>query len=308
MIASAAGEAATSAAAVLVFQEQHAGEGRVAGARGHARCAPAVPGRGRDGRHPITSGLPAIWMHHNDELYATLRGPGKNMTILRPRIPTRRRARADLDRGSPTAEADLSHRRGPRCRRDELDRFLTTLQRGTDGRRRERSRRDSGCVSERARCRSSIEPTCCGWIGSRRNEWARTGRRHGVLGIDIGTTGSRALVSTRRPDRVRSAEHEAFPVAPDRWAEQDPRLCGRVRPRSVARSTLPGRASPRSRRSACPARCRAPCLMDAAGAVLRPAIIWCDQRTKPSVRWIESTIGASRLPRADVQPGADQLH
>ena len=36
----------------------------------------------RDGRHAITSGLPATWMHHNDELYATLRGPGKNMTIL----------------------------------------------------------------------------------------------------------------------------------------------------------------------------------------------------------------------------------
>src|SRR6266850_3654937 len=36
----------------------------------------------RDGRHPITSGLPAIWMHHNDELYATLRGPGQNMTVL----------------------------------------------------------------------------------------------------------------------------------------------------------------------------------------------------------------------------------
>ena len=36
----------------------------------------------RDGRHPITSGLPAAWMHHNDELYATLRGPGKNMAIL----------------------------------------------------------------------------------------------------------------------------------------------------------------------------------------------------------------------------------
>jgi hypothetical protein len=36
----------------------------------------------RDRRHAITSGLPATWMHHNDELYATLRGPGKNMTIL----------------------------------------------------------------------------------------------------------------------------------------------------------------------------------------------------------------------------------
>ena len=32
--------------------------------------------------HPIMKGLPAVWMHVNDELYATLRGPGKNMTVL----------------------------------------------------------------------------------------------------------------------------------------------------------------------------------------------------------------------------------
>jgi type 1 glutamine amidotransferase len=32
--------------------------------------------------HPITKGLPPVWMHAADELYATLRGPGKNMTIL----------------------------------------------------------------------------------------------------------------------------------------------------------------------------------------------------------------------------------
>ena len=36
----------------------------------------------RDGSHPITRGLPPVWMHHTDELYETLRGPGKNMTIL----------------------------------------------------------------------------------------------------------------------------------------------------------------------------------------------------------------------------------
>jgi hypothetical protein len=36
----------------------------------------------RDASHPITKGLPSRWMHHNDELYATLRGPGKNMTVL----------------------------------------------------------------------------------------------------------------------------------------------------------------------------------------------------------------------------------
>lgn len=36
----------------------------------------------RDPQHPIMKGLPAEWMHGPDELYANLRGPGKNMTVL----------------------------------------------------------------------------------------------------------------------------------------------------------------------------------------------------------------------------------
>lgn len=32
--------------------------------------------------HPILRGLPRVWMHQGDELYANLRGPGKNMTVL----------------------------------------------------------------------------------------------------------------------------------------------------------------------------------------------------------------------------------
>src|SRR5256885_2021801 len=36
----------------------------------------------RDPTHPIVKGLPATWMHQGDELYARLRGPGKNMTVL----------------------------------------------------------------------------------------------------------------------------------------------------------------------------------------------------------------------------------
>jgi hypothetical protein len=36
----------------------------------------------RDTSHPILKGLPPMWMHQGDELYARLRGPGKNMTIL----------------------------------------------------------------------------------------------------------------------------------------------------------------------------------------------------------------------------------
>jgi hypothetical protein len=36
----------------------------------------------RDLEHPITRGLPRLWMHQGDELYARLRGPGQNMTVL----------------------------------------------------------------------------------------------------------------------------------------------------------------------------------------------------------------------------------
>lgn len=36
----------------------------------------------RDPDHPIMKGLPPVWMHAGDELYATLRGPGAHMTVL----------------------------------------------------------------------------------------------------------------------------------------------------------------------------------------------------------------------------------
>jgi hypothetical protein len=36
----------------------------------------------RNTSHPIMRGLPPVWMHQGDELYARLRGPGKNMTVL----------------------------------------------------------------------------------------------------------------------------------------------------------------------------------------------------------------------------------
>jgi type 1 glutamine amidotransferase len=36
----------------------------------------------QDANHPITKGLPHVWMHQGDELYNSLRGPGKNMTVL----------------------------------------------------------------------------------------------------------------------------------------------------------------------------------------------------------------------------------
>ncbi|MHB8900427.1 MAG: ThuA domain-containing protein [Thermoguttaceae bacterium] len=36
----------------------------------------------RDSDHPITKGLPPVFMHNSDELYSWLRGPAKNVTVL----------------------------------------------------------------------------------------------------------------------------------------------------------------------------------------------------------------------------------
>ena len=36
----------------------------------------------QDANHPITKGLPHVWMHQGDELYNSLRGPGRNMTVF----------------------------------------------------------------------------------------------------------------------------------------------------------------------------------------------------------------------------------
>jgi uncharacterized protein len=47
----------------------------------HGRRTPAVI-RTRAADHPIMKGLPAVWMHQGDEVYAHLRGPGTNMTVL----------------------------------------------------------------------------------------------------------------------------------------------------------------------------------------------------------------------------------
>src|SRR4029079_4286028 len=52
------------------------------GAAGSHGMRTPVPIEVRDTQHPITKGLPTKWMHQGDELYARLRGPGKNMTVL----------------------------------------------------------------------------------------------------------------------------------------------------------------------------------------------------------------------------------
>ena len=43
----------------------------------------------RDSKHPITRGMPSMWLHVKDELYESLRGPAENMNVLATAYSTR---------------------------------------------------------------------------------------------------------------------------------------------------------------------------------------------------------------------------
>jgi xylulokinase len=119
-----------------------------------------------------------------------------------------------------------------------------------------------------------------------------------VLGIDIGTGGSRALLLDERGALLASAtaDHAPFTSPRTAWAEQDPgdwwRACqlavraalseSGIAPESIAGVGLSGQM-------------HGAVLLDADGGVLRPSIIWCDQRTDEECRWLDATIGRQRI-------------
>jgi xylulokinase len=119
-----------------------------------------------------------------------------------------------------------------------------------------------------------------------------------VLGIDVGTGGSRALVLGDDGTLLASATADHAPFASPRtaWAEQDPddwwRAC-----REAIRSVLaqPSVAAESIASIGLSGQMHGAVLLGEDGRVLRPAIIWCDQRTEAECRWLTETIGDTRL-------------
>ena len=125
------------------------------------------------------------------------------------------------------------------------------------------------------------------------------------LGIDVGTGGTRALLMDEAGRVVASGteEHQAFTSLQPGWAEQDPRdwwrACG------VAVGKALNKSAARADAVACvgfSGQMHGAVLLDAAGEVVRPALIWCDQRTEKQSCELAEKFGTEHLIQLTCNP------
>jgi xylulokinase len=125
------------------------------------------------------------------------------------------------------------------------------------------------------------------------------------LGIDVGTGGTRAVLVDRAGRIVASsaADHAPIHSAHIGWAEQDPEDWYRAACESIAAVLTTANIAPTAIESiALTGQMHGCVMLDAGGEVLRPALIWCDQRTQPECDWLEATLGRARLIELTANP------
>lgn len=122
-----------------------------------------------------------------------------------------------------------------------------------------------------------------------------------LLGIDLGTSGTKTALFAADGTLVASATAE-YPLSQPQagWAEQDPEDWWRGAVESVRRTLGLARAkagvAPREIAGiGLSGQMHGAVLLDRAMAVIRPALIWCDQRSAPQAEEIHERLGAERV-------------
>jgi xylulokinase len=122
------------------------------------------------------------------------------------------------------------------------------------------------------------------------------------LGLDIGTGGTRAVLVNSHGKLVASAsaEHAPFRAPYPGWAEQDPEDWWRAAQQSIREVLAVSNAKVEA--VCLTGQMHGAVMLDVEGCVLRPSLIWCDQRTDEECDWLHKTIGRERLIELTANP------
>lgn len=125
-----------------------------------------------------------------------------------------------------------------------------------------------------------------------------------LLGIDLGTSGVKTLV-IEETGRVLGSAVEAYPLLTPRpgWAEQEPAQWWEATIRSV-RGALAnaGVSGEQVSGLGLSGQMHGSVFLDGQNEVVRPAILWCDQRTAKQCEWITEAVGQKTLVAETCNP------
>src|SRR5580698_3851304 len=126
-----------------------------------------------------------------------------------------------------------------------------------------------------------------------------------LLGIDVGTGGTRAVLIDRTGKVLASFASDHAPIRSEHigWAEQNPEDWWRAAREAISGAmSASGRAGSEIEAIGLTGQMHGCVMLDADGAVLRPALIWADQRTQPQCDWLTQKIGFDRLIELTCNP------
>jgi len=125
------------------------------------------------------------------------------------------------------------------------------------------------------------------------------------LGLDIGTTGSRAVIINESGAvcSAASADHAPMTQHQHTWAEQEPEDWWRAAQEAIRAALAQGKISGANIAGlGLSGQMHGIVLLDSQHRVIRPSIIWCDQRSQAQADWFTERIGAQRLKEITCNP------
>lgn len=125
-----------------------------------------------------------------------------------------------------------------------------------------------------------------------------------LLGVDLGTSGVKALLINAQGTVVASAS-ESYPLYTPQplWAEQDPDDWWRATCRAIrAVLSQSGVAAQQVRGVGLSGQMHGSVFLDERGESIRPALLWCDQRTAAECAWITERVGERTVLQTTLNP------